>query len=153
MSIKKSKILISIALLSIVASALPVSFAGDLAGWDGLHKLEQELHNQKGQHGDCWGVSDYAAGRLANNGYQVAIVEGPSAYADNHHQLVVYMAEDGKVHWFEGQRAERDGLNAGLDYCWFKHGVTPSIYRAYNGFNYQVPTQNGDGNHPYQPPN
>jgi transglutaminase-like putative cysteine protease len=50
-------------------------------------------------YGDCWGLSDWSAKILSENGYPVRIVQGPNSYSSNHRWLNVEV--DGKWITFE----------------------------------------------------
>jgi len=77
----------------------------DLQGDEGLEKLASYInrnfnHRSGGPHtaegvertgyGDCWGLSDWAAKKLAANGYKVKVVQGATSASSRHRWLHVY---------------------------------------------------------------
>ncbi|WP_320056870.1 transglutaminase domain-containing protein [Methanothermobacter thermautotrophicus] len=77
----------------------------DLQGDEGLEKLASYInknlnHRSGGPHtaegvektgyGDCWGLSDWAARKLAANGYKVKVVQGATSASSRHRWLHVY---------------------------------------------------------------
>jgi hypothetical protein len=131
-----SKILTSIAILAIITSMSSCS-AADLYGFDGLHNLENEMYNEFSYpNHDCWFYADYAAGRLSENGYKCAVVQGESDIGvSNHRALFVYMNEDNQLHKFESSRAVRERAG-GLDYDWWAANAPLTTIEAYNGFDF-----------------
>ncbi|MCG2828289.1 transglutaminase domain-containing protein [Methanothermobacter sp. K4] len=80
----------------------------DLQGDEGLEKLASYInrnfnHRSGGPHtaegvertgyGDCWGLSDWAAKKLAANGYKVKVVQGATSASSRHRWLHVYSEE------------------------------------------------------------
>ncbi|MGB9837559.1 MAG: transglutaminase domain-containing protein [Methanothermobacter sp.] len=77
----------------------------DLQGDEGLEKLASYInrnfnHRSGGPHtaegvertgyGDCWGLSDWSAKKLAANGYKVKVVQGATSASSRHRWLHVY---------------------------------------------------------------
>ncbi|GAB4381796.1 transglutaminase domain-containing protein [Methanothermobacter thermautotrophicus] len=77
----------------------------NLQGDEGLEKLASYInrnfnHRSGGPHtaegvektgyGDCWGLSDWSARKLAANGYKVKVVQGATSASSRHRWLHVY---------------------------------------------------------------
>ena len=114
----------------------------DLQGDEGLERLAGYInmnfnHRSGGPHtaegvekagyGDCWGLSDWAAKKLAANGYKVKVVQGATSASSRHRWLHVY--SEGRWTSFEPSLVtKRYGNKHYTATC----GKTNTVVKTYN---------------------
>lgn len=104
-----------------------------LSGYDGLNRLAKYICKnlnhcygcgitadvvERTGRGDCWGLSDWSACVLRDNGYKVRVVQGATSEASNHRWCEVWL--DGKWFPFDPSAATPKYGCHGPGYTWTK---------------------------------